>query len=94
MPRSITFSQTPNPLALKCVLSMPLEAHGGSGAIRSYSTPAAAHADPAATAVLSVPGVRAVLIADNGLWVTVTRAESASWKSLRPALDSCLRTLP
>ncbi|MFO0832183.1 MAG: NifU N-terminal domain-containing protein [Phycisphaerales bacterium] len=91
MPTITAYQDTPNPNALKCVLSAPLAATPGAPSIRSYTTPAAAAHDPAAAALLAVKGVRAVLISDG--WLTVTKQDATSWRSLKPALEQCLGTL-
>ena len=94
MPRTVTLHETPNPHALKCVLSEPLTPHAGTGAVRSYTSQAAASVDPAAAALFAVPGVRGVLIAETGAWITVTKDPGTAWKSLRPAVEACVRSMP
>lgn len=94
MPRTVTFHETPNPHALKCVLSEPLMPLAGIDAVRSYTSQTAASADPAAVALFAVPGIRGVLIADTGAWITVTKDPGTAWKSLRPAVEACLRSVP
>jgi hypothetical protein len=91
MPTITAYQDTPNPNALKCVLSAPLAVPGGAPAIRSYTSPEAAVRDPAAGAVLAVRGVKGVLISAG--WMTVTKDESASWRAIKPALEACVGTL-
>jgi hypothetical protein len=83
------FQETPNPAALKCVLDRPVDPlPEGSAAIRSYRTATAATDDPLASRLFAVPGVANVLIADT--WVTVGKAESVTWKTLKPAIQRTL----
>lgn len=91
MPSISAYQDTPNPNALKCVLSAPLELPAGAPAIRSYTSPQAAVQDPAAAAVLSVKGVKGVLISTG--WMTVTKDEGASWRAIKPALEACVGSL-
>jgi hypothetical protein len=81
MPTSITeFVTTPNPNALKCVVSGSL----GPGP-RSFSSPSAAATDPLANALLALPGITSVLIHDS--WFTVSKSPDADWKTLKTALS-------
>jgi hypothetical protein len=41
-----------------------------------------------ATRLFAVPGVANVLIADT--WVTVGKAETAAWKTLKPAIQKAI----
>lgn len=83
------FQETPNPAALKCVLDRPVDPLGeGHAPIRSYRTPEAAAHDPLASRLFAVTGVANVLIADT--WVTVGKADSAAWKTLKPAIVKAL----
>lgn len=80
------FQETPNPAALKCVLDRPVDAIDAP--MRSYRSAAAAAADPLASRLFAVPGVANVLIADT--WVTVGKADSVTWKTLKPAIVKAL----
>lgn len=91
MPTITAYQDTPNPNALKCVLSAPLASPEGAPAIRSYASPESAVRDPAAAAVLAVRGVKGVLISAG--WMTVTKDDGAAWRGIKPALEACVGTL-
>lgn len=91
MPTITAYQDTPNPNALKCVLSAPLGVPEGAPAMRSYTALGAAARDPAAAAVLGVRGIKGVLISTG--WMTVTKDEGASWRAIKPALEACVGTL-
>lgn len=80
------FQETPNPAALKCVLDRPVDPFDVP--IRSYRSAEAAAADPLASRLFAVPGVANVLIADT--WVTIGKADSVAWKTLKPAITKAL----
>ena len=84
MPTSITeFVSTPNPNALKCVVSGSL----GPGP-RSFSSSTSARpqpADPLANALLAIPGITSVLIHDS--WFTVSKSPDADWKAIKTAVS-------
>lgn len=80
----VRFQQTPNPNALKCVLSRPL-----AGGRRSYFNAEQARDDPLAAALFAIPGVTNVLIQND--WVTVSKSAQADWASIRPAVERVLR---
>lgn len=92
------YQSTPNPNALKCVVDRPIAPPpGGSGALRSYSSPAAAASDPLAAALFAIPGVRNVLIhappKDAG-WISINKATDAEWRTLKPAIERVLQDQP
>ncbi|GAB4546163.1 MAG: hypothetical protein Tsb0013_04760 [Phycisphaerales bacterium] len=92
MPHTVTrFETTPNPRAMKCLLS-PAPAPVGSG-LRSYSEVSAARAaeDELACVLLEIDGVERVMVLQD--FVTVTRREDAKWSALKPALKRALGTL-
>lgn len=87
MPTSITeFVSTPNPNALKCVVSGSL----GPGPRSFSSTPPSTSssrpqpADPLANALLAIPGITSVLIHDS--WFTVSKSPDADWKAIKTAV--------
>lgn len=81
MPTSITeFVSTPNPNALKCVVSGSL----GPGP-RSFSPSSQSPHDPLANALLAIPGVTSVLIHDS--WFTVSKSPDADWKTIKTAVS-------
>lgn len=83
------FQETPNPAALKCVLDRPVDPlPEGHAPIRSYRSPESASHDPLAARLFAVPGVANVLIADT--WVTIGKAETAVWKTLKPAIQKAI----
>ena len=90
MPRVVEYVTTPNPHALKCVLDVPVAGLGGASAekVRSYREAGAAGDDALAVKLFAIAGVRNVLIA--GPWITVGKAESATWKTLKPAIEAAL----
>ncbi|MBL0927895.1 MAG: NifU N-terminal domain-containing protein [Phycisphaerales bacterium] len=93
-PRAITdFQTTPNPLALRCAVAPPLPP-AGAGAMRSYSSPAAASAagDRLAEALLAIPGVTNVLIASE--FLTLTRAPAADWRAIKAAARKAVAEHP
>jgi hypothetical protein len=76
---SVHFSPTPNPNAGKFALGRPSVPGGGS---RSYASREQAVGDALAEPLFDLPGVVSVfMVAD---FVTVTKAESASWEKLVP----------
>ncbi|MFZ4572913.1 MAG: NifU N-terminal domain-containing protein [Phycisphaerales bacterium] len=79
-PRVTEFVPTPNPNALKCVVEGSL----GAGP-RSFSAPADAASDPIARMLLSIPGVKSVLIHDA--WFTVSKSPDADWKAIKAAIS-------
>ncbi|HLP82782.1 MAG TPA: NifU N-terminal domain-containing protein [Phycisphaerales bacterium] len=88
MPRIVEYITTPNPHALKCVLDAPPTPLADADKVRSYRDAASAAADPLAAKLFAIEGVRNILIVNN--WITVGKAEAATWKSLKPALERAL----
>ncbi len=88
------YEETPNPNAIKCVLSGALPpAPAIERAMRSYAGVDAARAagDDLAAALLSIPGVTGVLLTPG--WITVSKAPSATWARVKPAVASALARL-
>jgi hypothetical protein len=83
---SISVQGTPNPHAAKFTVDRTL-VEGGSS--RSYFDAAAAADDQIASALFQIDGVRSLLIAEN--FITVTKAESASWDSLVPQIENAIK---
>ncbi len=81
------FQPTPNPNALKCVLSAPME-----GPIRSFRTPKDADGHPLAMAIFALPGVTGLLL--SGSWLTVNKSPEADWKPIRQGVQSVLAQVP
>lgn len=103
----IEFQETPNPHALKCILSGEggeggeRGAGGAEGGLRSYRQPPPPTAnhegtptDPVAIALFSIRGVTGLLIAPPPHnWVTVSKNPEVSWAVLKPALKAAFATL-
>ena len=84
MPTSITeFVSTPNPNALKCVVSGSLGPGPRSFSSSTSSRPPAS--DPLANALLAIPGITSVLIHDS--WFTVSKSPDADWKTIKTAVS-------
>lgn len=84
MPYTITqFQPTPNPNALKCLLSPRL-----ADPPRSYRSAAEAGGDPLAGALFAVPGVAGLLL--SGDWMTVNKAPEADWKAVKKGVQAVL----
>lgn len=75
---------TPNPDAIKLMLST-----AQTGGIRSYRPGERAPDDPVAQALLSLSGVRGVLIHER--FITLTREPGVDWNRLRKAAEDALR---
>jgi len=86
---SITYQQTPNPDAIKCVVGVPIPPLPGRSGPRSYGPGSDASGDPLAAALLGIDGVTQVLILDG--WVTVNRRPGADWRSIKRGVESVLR---
>ncbi len=82
----VRFDETPNPNALKCILSGPVGDHP-----RSFRSAAEAANDPLAAALFGIPGVTTVLI--NTDWLTVNKRPEVDWKpvkaGVRRAVEEC-----
>lgn len=82
------FQTTPNPNALKCILSAPLPPEPGSRNPRSYSNSSDAQTDPLASKFFALSGVASVLILPG--WVTVVKSPETSWATLKPKIEAIL----
>jgi len=91
MPLSIVeYQETPNPNALKCVLSSaaPAPTSATGNKLRSYTSPEHAAADPLAAAIFAIPGIRNVLIHDA--WLTIGKLPDHDWKTIKSDLNKVL----
>ncbi len=89
MPYSVSsFESTPNPRAIKCVVTPP--PGNGTAARRSYASldEAERAEDGLAIALFGIAGVERVMVLAD--FVTVTRAENAKWAKLKPAIKKML----
>ncbi len=77
------FEDTPNPNAIKCVVSP-----SPTDKPRSYFNASAAEGDPLATALFGIDGVTNVLIHTG--FVTVSKTPSARWSTIRPRIERVL----
>ncbi len=84
--RIIKYESTPNPHALKCVLSGPI-----SEGMKAFRTREAASGDPAAALLFGVSGVSGLLF--NGSWMTVNKAPDAQWTSVKVGVEAAIGTL-
>lgn len=92
------YQSTPNPNALKCVVDRPIPPLPGSaGALRSYSSPAAAASDSLAAALFAISGVRNVLIhapSREAGWISINKSPDVDWRTLKPAIERVLQDQP
>ncbi len=86
---TVSFQQTPNPNALKCVVDGVIPPLADKSGPRSYAGTQVPAGDALAAAVLAIPGVTHVLIADR--WLTVNRASGADWKGIKSAVQGVVR---
>lgn len=89
----LEYQETPNPNALKCVLSAPAPALASptphaQAKLRSYTSPQLAANDPLAAALFAIPGIRNVLIHDA--WLTIGKHPDHDWKSIKAQLTKVL----
>lgn len=84
--RIIKYETTPNPHALKCVLSGSI-----SEGMKAFRTREAASGDPAAASLFGVTGVSGLLF--NGSWMTVSKAPDAGWPAVKAGVEAALGTL-
>ena len=85
MPLSVTaFEPTPNPNAIKCLVS---PATGDT--IRSYFNAPAAAADPLGRALFAIPGVTNVLIHTG--FITLCKTPDTPWPAIKSAVKRVLR---
>lgn len=84
----LRFDTTPNPNALKCMLSEPIM--GPEEAPRSYFTSeeATKAGDALGISLFAVPGVTNVLIQRG--WVTVCKAPEAGWGPIKEGVRNAL----
>ncbi len=81
--RVTSYQPTPNPNALKCMLSAPI-----SDRPRSFRTPQDAADDALASRLFAVPGVAGLLL--NGDWITVNKAPAAEWVGVKRGVERVL----
>ncbi|HMN41394.1 MAG TPA: NifU N-terminal domain-containing protein [Phycisphaerales bacterium] len=87
MPYAVSeYQTTPNPNALKCILDRPLRP--GADALRSFRDSDQARNDPLGLALLAVPGVASVLLADS--WLTVNKSPEARWPAVKAGVERAL----
>ena len=90
--RALEFVATPNPNALKCVLSAqePTPApHNDAGVSRSYREVSETGNDPLARALFSIEGVTSVLISNR--WFTINKRPDAGWEGIRAGVERVVR---
>lgn len=85
MPLSVTaFEPTPNPNAIKCLVSpAPTEAP------RSYFRAEQAAGDPLAAALFAIPGVTNVLVHTS--FITIGKTPAAAWPAIKVSVKKVLR---
>ena len=85
MPLSVTaFESTPNPNAIKCMVSPPTGER-----VRSYFNPDQAAGDELARALFAIPGVTNVLIHTS--FITVGKAPGSPWAPVKAHIKRVLR---
>lgn len=82
------FEPTPNPNAVKCILSAPMPEWTGTGGMNFGSAQAAA-AHPLAQRLFDIEGVRNVYLMRE--WLTVNKHPEAEWRSLKPKIRDAVR---
>lgn len=88
MPISVrSYQDTPNPNALKCLLSAKV-----GDRPRSFFTSAEALNDPLATQLFAIPGVTNLLIHPD--WITLGKSPQSEWKPIKAEFERVLRALP
>lgn len=94
MPYHITeYIETPNPNALKCLLSAsPAGPAGMRSYTRSRPDPAPGEGDPLGLALMAIPELESVLIHDG--WITVVKAGSAGWPGVKRSVVAALAAIP
>ena len=83
--RILRFESTPNPNALKCVLSGPLR-----DTPCSFPTPASAAGDELAESLFEIEGVRNLLLIND--WITIGKDPAAAWPPIRRAVTALLES--
>lgn len=81
---SVDIQPTPNPNALKFTLSVKVLEEGS----KSFSSKEAAADSPLAKRIFELEGVTSVFMLGN--FVTVNKADSASWNELAPEIAAIL----
>ncbi len=84
------YEKTPNPNALKCVLSSRLIEP--KDAPRSYKNAEAARGDALAEALFASAPVTTLLVVDN--WITVNKAPDADWNEVKAGIERVLAEQP
>lgn len=82
------FQSTPNPNALKCILSQQLPAEPLARSPRSYFNSSDAQTDPLASKFFALSGVTSILITPD--WITVVKVPDVKWSVLKPQIESVL----
>jgi hypothetical protein len=83
----LRYEPTPNPNAIKCVLSAKV-----ADASRSFRTAESAAGNPLATALFALDGVAGVLMLND--WITVNKRPDAAWPPIKKALEKALAAYP
>jgi hypothetical protein len=81
----IRYETTPNPNAVKFTLDRPVVTAGS----HSYASRFEATGDPLGEAIFEVPGMEGVFCMAD--FVTVTKAPSAAWEEIIPAVTAAIR---
>jgi len=79
----IRYEPTPNPNALKCVLSGQV-----SDGSLSFRTAESAAAHPLAAALFAVGGVAGLLLHKD--WLTVSKSPQAKWPAIKRGVEGAL----
>lgn len=79
----LRYEPTPNPHALKCVLSGRI-----SDASLPFRTAEAAAGHPLAAALFAVEGVAGLLLHKD--WLTVSRSPAAKWPAIKRGVEQAL----
>ena len=82
----VKFEPTPNPNAVKCLLSGPLP--GGAGVLRSFLSVREAVDDPLASELFAIKGVTTLLISER--WITVNKAPGADFGPIKRQVRAVL----
>ncbi|MCH8494221.1 MAG: NifU N-terminal domain-containing protein [Balneolales bacterium] len=85
MPKIAEIERTPNPNAMRLVISEPIS----QGITRSYENAEQAEKDPFATLLFAIPSVISVYYVDS--YVTVTQDGSSDWNELLRKLAPPIR---
>jgi hypothetical protein len=82
-----TFQDTPNPNAVKCLLSGRI-----TDKPRSFFKAEDAAGDALGSRLFSIPGVVNVLIHSD--WITLGKGVDADWRTIKSGLERVLNDLP